>query len=151
MVKYLALAGLSLLPTSPALEQLDSEPLLCPHGSLSSAWSHHTWCHQCDQCPMAHIMTRLPVTSKSQVQDKQQPITELEWEGKASVCAWCSSFVCSVALTIGHYHCPELTLAWGAATWSHVRHSLWPRLGLYGGYFCNSDILILSAGGGGQQ
>lgn len=67
MVKYLALAGLSLLPTSPALEQLESEPQ-CPHGLLCSAWSHHTSCHQCGHCPMAHIMTKLPVTSRSQVQ-----------------------------------------------------------------------------------
>ena len=33
MVKYLALAGLSLLPTSPALEQFESEPRR-PHGVL---------------------------------------------------------------------------------------------------------------------
>ena len=33
MVKYLALAGLSLLPTSPALEQFESEPQR-PHGVL---------------------------------------------------------------------------------------------------------------------
>ena len=35
MVKYLALAGLSLLPTSPALEQFESEPQR-PHGVLCS-------------------------------------------------------------------------------------------------------------------
>ena len=40
---------------------------------------------------------------------------------QASVCAWWASFVCSVAVTIGHYHCPELTLPWGAA-WSQGSH-----------------------------
>ena len=115
MVKYLALAGLSLLPTSPALEQLEWEPR-CPHGLLCSA-PHHVirWCLVASVPCVAPYHARVPQCDqrRSQVQirtaNHSAPMTQIDqWE---STRIWSVWFVCSAAVSIGHYHCPGISRA----------------------------------------
>ena len=73
MVKYLALAGLSLLPTSPSLEQLESErsvPTVCyaPLGLIMSPADDIWWPVPSVPCVAPYHDQAPPVTIRSQVQ-----------------------------------------------------------------------------------